>query len=162
VTTWALGTAPPPVLADPGVPECGGVHRGVRDVLRHLVGAHQPPSPEERPPASPSSPPVSRPTRIARPSAPGRATARAYEIPRRPASGPRTLPTAPVRQSPRRPATSFIVLIHEQRQRNHAIRRHPRRELPALRWAFFPVTSTASSTASAGTQDISTPREIWP
>jgi len=73
----------------------------------------------------------------------------------------RQVPAAPLSQGLRQPDPGLLViLLGQQRQRHREIHHDVRRELPPFRFAPFPVASTASSTASRGTQDASTPREI--
>jgi hypothetical protein len=160
VTTLALGNATGAAsLPVPGYPNAAAfdsVSGTSHSRPSTLIFRHGPRNAS----ACPRSPPASRPART--PPAPARARAAAAPAPARPSSpcpatGPSTpsppgSPTAgpmPPRNPPRR-----------KRQRHREIHHDVRRELPAFPPRALPVAPATSSTASRGTQDASTPREI--
>jgi hypothetical protein len=73
----------------------------------------------------------------------------------------RRVPAAPVSQGLRQPDPGLLVILPGKSA--SAIAKYTITcggSFPPFRFAPFPVASTASSTASRGTQDASTPREI--
>ena len=115
----------------PVVPEARRVRGRVRDVPLHPVDAHQPP-PQERPRRDHVR---DRPRDLREQLGHGlraQAPAGLGDPARRRHPAPGLLPAVPVRERPRQPRRDLlVVLLSEQRQRHHQVRRHPRRQLSA-------------------------------
>jgi hypothetical protein len=144
-----------------GISELGGVVVCVRGVPLEPVDAHQPPSRQERAPG--------QQFRDRLRDLPGQLLQRLVPEPLPglgdPARGrhaPRGIPAVPQDQGPGQPGRDLLViLLGNSAIANKRYTITCGGSFPSRRFAFLPVTATAPSTASPGTEAASTPRVIW-